>query len=77
MPRSLKKGPYVDEKLLKKIEKMNLSTKRIIGFGIGSKNTYETATQYSNGAIIGSSFIKNLKSKGLSSINGFIKSIRD
>ena len=46
----------------KKIEKMNLSTKRIIGFGIGSKNTYETATQYSNGAIIGSSFIKNLKS---------------
>tara|TARA_B100001105_G_scaffold95952_1_gene76315 strand:- start:187 stop:951 length:765 start_codon:yes stop_codon:yes gene_type:complete len=61
----------------KKIEKMNLSTKRIIGFGIGSKNTYETATQYSKGAIIGSSFIKNLKSKGLSSINGFIKSIRD
>ena len=56
---------------------MNLSNKRIIGFGIGSKNTYETATQYSKGAIIGSSFIKNLKSKGLSSINGFIKSIRD
>ena len=45
----------------KKIEKMNLSTKRIIGFGIGSKNTYETATQYSKGAIIGSSFIKNLQ----------------
>ena len=61
----------------KKIEKMNLSTKRIIGFGVGSKNTYETAAQYSKGAIIGSSFIKNLKSKGLSSINGFIKSIRD
>ena len=28
MPRSLKKGPYVDEKLLKKIEKMNESGKK-------------------------------------------------
>ena len=31
MPRSLKKGPYVDPKLLKKIEQMNMSgTKRVI-----------------------------------------------
>ena len=28
MPRSLKKGPYVDEKRLKKIEKMNESGKK-------------------------------------------------
>lgn len=28
MPRSLKKGPYVDEKLLKKIEKMNEGGKK-------------------------------------------------
>ena len=28
MARSLKKGPYVDEKLLKKIERMNLSGDR-------------------------------------------------
>ena len=28
MPRSLKKGPYVDEKLLKKIEKMNEGSKK-------------------------------------------------
>ena len=28
MPRSLKKGPYVDEKLLKKIEKMNEGCKK-------------------------------------------------
>jgi len=28
MPRSLKKGPYVDEKLLKKIEKMNEDGKK-------------------------------------------------
>ena len=28
MPRSLKKGPYVDEKLLKKVEKMNEGGKK-------------------------------------------------
>jgi small subunit ribosomal protein S19 len=28
MPRSLKKGPYVDGKLLKKIEKMNEGSKK-------------------------------------------------
>jgi len=28
MPRSLKKGPYVDEKLLKKVEKMRASGKK-------------------------------------------------
>ena len=28
MPRSLKKGPYVDGKLLKKIEKMNAGSKK-------------------------------------------------
>jgi small subunit ribosomal protein S19 len=31
MPRSVKKGPYIDQKLLKKIEAMNRSgTKRVI-----------------------------------------------
>jgi len=31
MPRSVKKGPYIDTKLLKKIETMNrLGTKRVI-----------------------------------------------
>ena len=31
MPRSLKKGPYIDQKLLKKVDQMNSSgTKRVI-----------------------------------------------
>lgn len=31
MPRSLKKGPYIDQKLLKKIEEMNrTNTKKVI-----------------------------------------------
>ena len=28
MPRSLKKGPYVEEKLLKKVEAMNQSSRK-------------------------------------------------
>jgi tryptophan synthase alpha chain len=58
------------------IKDMNLSSKRIIGFGVGNKETYDIAVKYSKGAIIGSAFIKNLKLKGTNSIKEFIKSIR-
>lgn len=58
------------------IKEMNLSSKRIIGFGVGNKETYDIAVKYSKGAIIGSAFIKNLKLKGTNSIKEFIKSIR-
>ena len=58
------------------IKEMNLSSKRIIGFGVGNKETFNTAVQYSKGAIIGSAFIKHLKLKGINSIDEFIKSIR-
>ncbi len=30
MPRSLKKGPYVDEKLMKKVLKLNINDKTVI-----------------------------------------------
>ena len=59
-----------------KIKKMNLSSKKIIGFGVGNKETFNKAVQYSKGAIIGSAFIKHLKLKGINSIDEFIKSIR-
>jgi tryptophan synthase alpha chain len=55
---------------------MNLSSKKIIGFGVGNKETFNKAVQYSKGAIIGSAFIKHLKLKGINSIDKFIKSIR-
>ena len=61
----------------KRIEKMNLKTPRIIGFGVGNKETFNAAVNYSEGAIIGSAFIKNLDSGGIESIDKFIKSIRD
>ena len=59
-----------------RIEKMNLNTPRIIGFGDGNKETFNTTVNYSKGAIIGSAFIKNLHENGIDSIDSFIKSIR-
>ena len=59
-----------------RIEKMNLNTPRIIGFGVGNKETFNATVNYSKGAIIGSAFIKNLHENGIDSIESFIKSIR-
>ena len=59
-----------------RIEKMNLNTPRIIGFGVGNKETFNVTVNYSKGAIIGSAFIKNLHENGVDSIDSFIKSIR-
>ena len=59
-----------------RIEKMDLNTPRIIGFGVGNKETFNATVDYSKGAIIGSAFIKNLHENGIDSIDSFIKSIR-
>lgn len=61
----------------KRVEKMNLNNSRLIGFGISDKKTFITASSYSQGAIIGSAFIKVLKdSKDLSEdIHNYINSI--
>ena len=59
-----------------RIEKMKLNTPRIIGFGVGNKETFNATVNYSKGAIIGSAFIKNLHENGIDSIDSFIKSIR-
>ena len=59
-----------------RIKKMNLKTPRITGFGVGNKDTFNAAVNYSKGAIIGSAFIKNLESNGLKSIERFIKNIK-
>lgn len=45
----------------KRVEDMNLKNPRLIGFGISEAQTFTTASNYSNGAIIGSAFIKKIK----------------
>lgn len=61
-----------------RIQKMNLNNPRLIGFGISNYETFSTACQYANGAIIGSAFIKALaKSNDLKkTISEFVNDIR-
>jgi tryptophan synthase alpha chain len=58
-----------------RIKAMNLKSKLIIGFGISDKSTFNTACNYSSGAIIGSAFIKNLEKNGVDKIDDFINPI--
>ena len=44
-----------------KIQKMNLKNPVLVGFGIKDKNTFRAACKYTNGAIIGSAYIKTLE----------------
>jgi tryptophan synthase alpha chain len=48
----------------KKLKEMNLSNPVLIGFGIKDKETFNAATKFSNGAIIGSAYIRALEKSG-------------
>jgi len=45
----------------KRINKLDLKTPKLIGFGISDKKSFDTACQHAEGAIIGSAFIKALE----------------
>jgi len=60
-----------------RINKMNLKSPLLIGFGISNRQTYKDAIKFSRGAIIGSAFIKHLEEKGVNRITDFIKKIRE
>ncbi len=61
-----------------RIKAMNLQSPTLIGFGIHDKNSYQIATTYSQGAIIGSAFIRALNNGDSleNNISTFIKTIR-
>lgn len=63
---------------LKKIQSYNLQNPTMVGFNIKDKETFEFATTYANGAIIGSAFINmlNQSKDKFADIESFIKSIR-
>jgi len=58
-----KSGGISEEQIdyFQRIKSMNLQSPSLIGFGIHDKTTREIANQYSNGAIVGSAFIRILK----------------
>ena len=60
------------QEYFKRIAKMNLKTPQIVGFGISNKTTFELATTYAKGAIIGSAFINYLTQNGITNINKFM-----
>lgn len=72
------KDIFGDEQIIyfQRIKSMNLKSPQIIGFGISNKKTFETATEYAQGAIIGSAFIKHLSDENSGSIEEFIHKIR-
>lgn len=63
----------------KRIENLNLPRPRLIGFGITDRETFETACQYAQGAIIGSAFIRALEGlpsdKVVGRAKNFVKTI--
>jgi tryptophan synthase alpha chain len=64
------------EAYFQRIAQMNLKNPQVIGFGINNAETFQQATQFAKGAIIGSAFITYLKENGTGNIKGFVQSIR-
>lgn len=59
----------------KRIADMQLKNPQIVGFGISTKTTFNQATKYAKGAIIGSAFISHLTENGTGTISDFIKNL--
>lgn len=61
-----------------RIQNMNLKNPTVMGFGIYNKATFQTACEFSRGAIIGSAFIRLLESSEAveNDIEGFVKDIK-
>ncbi len=75
------KGGFADEQLtyFKRLQDMKLKNPYLIGFGISNHKTFDTASRYSSGAIVGSAFI-NLLRDGQESdeaIAAFVQNMRN
>jgi len=67
------------ETYFKRIDSMGLNSPRLIGFGIHDHKTFETACAYSQGAIVGSAYIRALADSNdiTSTTQSFIHSIKN
>ena len=64
------------EQYFERISEMKLQSKLLVGFGISNAETYQAAVTHSQGAIIGSAFIKHLEANGNQSVREFVETIR-
>ena len=60
----------------KRIDELKLKNPQIVGFGIKDKETFDEATEYAKGAIIGSAFIKYVDKNGISDIASFVQNVK-
>ena len=65
----------IQENYFERIASMNLKNQQIIGFGISDKTTFQQATKYQKGAIIGSGFINFIKKYSTDHIKDYINNI--
>jgi tryptophan synthase alpha chain len=63
----------VQHNYFKRIADMDLKNPQIVGFGISNKNTFNAATSFATGAIIGSAFIEMLSTQGIQGIKDFMR----
>lgn len=61
----------------KKLQELNLKNPVLVGFGIKDKQTFDTASEFANGAIIGSAYIKALENEPdvKAATQNFLKSV--
>ncbi|MBN1949912.1 MAG: tryptophan synthase subunit alpha [Bacteroidales bacterium] len=66
------------QKYFERIKNLDLKLPRVIGFGISTRETFEHACRYANGAIIGSAFVSALEKDGdmKKNIREFVRTIR-
>lgn len=57
----------------KRVSDMKLKNPLITGFGIHDKSTFEAATKFTSGAIVGSAFIRFLEKNGSDRIGEFVQ----
>lgn len=71
------KGTISEEQIayFNRIKSYGLKSTLIAGFGISSKDTFDTVCEHVNGAIIGSAFVKYVGANGVENIEGFVKEI--
>ncbi|MCP9201379.1 tryptophan synthase subunit alpha [Gramella sp. GC03-9] len=60
----------------KRIDGLKLKNPQIVGFGIKDQETFDQATEYAKGAIIGSAFIKHLEKHGVEKTSDFVENVK-
>ena len=60
----------------KRIADMKLKNPTLVGFGISDKNSFDQATSHSQGALIGSAFIKHIETQGIDQISSFVQNLK-